>query len=121
MDNQQRFERLASGLAGGTKIASRKLANPHLSIEKAMDENRFLEGLKHLFGTPDQLGDTLFSYSIRELETGIEFEVYSAQSGPAYGGTLQHYDDLKTGKLKMEVLYVLLLFDTMIENVSDGT
>ena len=109
------FERLSRGAAGGIKLAPRRAVNPSLSHERAMDPDRFLHGLRARLGEPDPRGDSLFSYSVRDRGTGIEFEAYSAQSGPAYGGDIDHFAEVSRGEVRADVLEVLARFDAWVE------
>jgi len=46
----------------------------------------FLGRLWTLFGAPDLVGDSGFTYGLRDRQTGLGFTAYSGPSGPAYGG-----------------------------------
>jgi len=105
MTTEGRFERLASGAAGGTKLCA-----------AASDDDRFRRGLEHRFGAPDVVGDAAYSYSIRDRESGLEFEAYSAQSGPAYGGDVACFEQGPDGyRLRDSVRAALDAFDAWID------
>jgi hypothetical protein len=46
----------------------------------------FLGRLWTLFGSPDEVTDSGYTYGIRDLHTGLRFSAYSGASGPAFGG-----------------------------------
>ena len=46
----------------------------------------FLGRLWTLFGPPDEITDSGFTYGIRDLHVGLSFSAYSGASGPAFGG-----------------------------------
>ena len=113
-----RFQRLPEGTAGGAKIASRQAANPRLTAREANDERQFLALLRARLGEPDPRGDSAFSYSIRDTQTGVVFEAYSAQSGPSYGGSPpKHFVDFvgHDNRTKPEVMQVLADFERWLE------
>jgi hypothetical protein len=113
-----RFIRLPAGTAGGTKLCGRDQVNLALSHEEGMDVARFGRELAARLGPPDQVGDTDYSYSIRDTQTGVEFEAYAAQSGPAYGGSpSESYTDFESGdyRLKQDVLRTLTEFESWLE------
>lgn len=112
-----RFVRLPAGTAGGTKLCGRVQVNPTLSRDEAMDVARFGRKLAARLGPPDQVGDADYSYSIRDLQNGVEFEAYAAQSGPAYGGSPgESYTDFENGdyRLKQETLRTLTEFESWL-------
>lgn len=111
MKANKRFTRLPKGEAFGFKIATRKDINKKLSDFDAYDIEQFLASLKFLFGEPDNIVDNTLSYSIFDNKTMISFVAYSGNSGPAYGGGIYHFEDIKRGKLLPEVLESLLAFD----------
>ncbi len=115
MSARAAFERLPRGAAGGIKLCPRRAVSPSLSYEQAMDSARFLRGLRARLGEPDPRGDSLFGYSVRDTATGVEFEAYSAQSGPSYGGDPDYFADLARGKLRDDVLDALARFDAWVE------
>lgn len=114
------FERRPRGFAGSIKIIPRRNANPSLTFQQAMDPDRFLRGLRARLGEPDPSGDTLFSYLVRDRRTGIQFEAYSAQSGPAYGGSPAYYADISRGRVREDVMEVLTRFDAWVEAAAAG-
>jgi hypothetical protein len=109
------FERLPRRAAGGVKLCGRRTVNPSLTFERAMDPARFLRGLRARLGEPDPRGDSLYSYSVRDTVTGVEFEAYSAQSGPAYGGRMHYFTDEPPGQVREDVLDALTRFDPWVE------
>jgi hypothetical protein len=121
---RERFERLPRAAAGGAKIAGRHDANPRLAWAEASDDDRFLPLLRRRFGDPDDRGDVRFSYSIRDNETGVEFEAYSGASGPAYGGSPpDHFIDFENNdnRTKPEVMAVLAAFEEwLVEEKRDA-
>jgi hypothetical protein len=46
----------------------------------------FLGRLWTLFGPPDEITDSGYTYGIRDLQAGVRFSAYSGASGPAFGG-----------------------------------
>ena len=117
MEPGERFERLGPGVAGGTKLCGRRVVNPSLSVAEAMDVERFLRALRKRFGEPDHIGDEHYSYSIQDRDTGLTFEAYAAQSGPAYGGGVPYFDKLEParGWLRQDVFAMLASFDAWVE------
>jgi hypothetical protein len=114
MAHDLRFQRLGEGAAGGVKIATRRQANAGLSSAQAADANAFLALLQVRLGAPDKRGDVMFSYSVRDVLTGVEFEAYAGASGPAYGGVpADHFVDFEGGdnRTKQDVLDVLAVFE----------
>ena len=112
-----RFVRLPPGAAGGTKLCGRDVANPSLSYDASIDDRRFRIKLETRFGPPDRVGDAAYSYSVRDRTTNFEFEVYSAQSGPSYGGDVTYFEQGSSGyRLRDDVLAVLGDFDRWIES-----
>lgn len=114
-----RFKRLPGRAAGGAKIAGRRDANPRLTPREANDERQFLALLRKRLGEPDPRGDSAFSYSIRDTQTGVVFEAYSAQSGPSYGGSPpDHFIDFEANdnRTKPEVMQVLTDFERWLES-----
>lgn len=114
-----RFQRLTGRVAGGAKIASRRDANPRLTPREAMDVALFLALLRRRLGEPDPRSDSAFSYSVRDTQTGIVFEAYSAQSGPSYGGSPpDHFVDSEANdnRTKPEVMQVLADFERWLES-----
>lgn len=114
-----RFQRLPKGVAGGAKIASRRAANPRLTVREAVNEKPFLALLRKRLGEPDPRPDSDFSYSILDTQTGVVFEAYSAQSGPSYGGyPPEHFIDLEANdtRTKPEVMQVLADFERWLES-----
>src|SRR5512135_2913495 len=71
-----RFERDRS--LGGGKIRNRTRDAP---------VGDFLGRLWTLFGRPESIDDSGFTYGIRDRETGLRFYAYSGASGPAFGGS----------------------------------
>jgi hypothetical protein len=88
------FVRLPCHAAGGVKLCGRRVVNPSLWYEQSIDPDHFLYGLRARLGEPDPRGDSLYSYSERDTRTGVEFEAYSAQSGPAYGGRMDDFSEV---------------------------
>ena len=114
-----RFRRLPAGAAGGAKIASRQAANPRLTHREATDVRQFLALLRRRLGEPDPRSDSAFSYSIRDTQTGVVFEAYSAQSGPSYGGSPPaHFVDpgANDNRTRPEVMQVLADFERWLES-----
>jgi hypothetical protein len=120
---QQRFMRLAARAVGGAKLAGRRAVNPALSHKESFDSRRFGALLAARFGVPDTGGDDEYSYPIQDLETGVRFLAYSAQSGPAYGGSpadcFIDYDR-DDYRLKPEVLRALQDFEAWLTATSTG-
>lgn len=110
----ERFQRLSYGSAGGAKLAGRKDVNPDISWSEAMDDSGFLALLRRKLGAPERRGDSQYSYSVRDCETGFVFEIYSGLSGPAYGGSPpDHFVDFENNdnRTKPELLRVLAEFE----------
>lgn len=119
-----RFMRLAKGAAGGAKMASRRDANPRLAPLEAVADAPFLELLRERLGEPDQRGDSLFSYCVRDSMFGVDFEVYSGPSGPAYGGSPpDHFIDFERNdhRVRPEVLRSLADFEEWLATDDDGS
>ena len=100
-DSATRFTRLRAHAAGGAKLCGRRDVNPALSLEQAFDEASFHLLLEQHFGASDPPGDAEFIYCIRDEWTGLEFMVYSANSGPSYGGDPGLYETLADGGLTL--------------------
>lgn len=80
MANNTPFERAVPALANGTSlIMNREPRGPHSLAD-------FLARTWNLYGKPDAVHFEGFSYTFRHKESGTIFTVYSAGSGPAYGG-----------------------------------
>ncbi len=120
---QSRYVRLGPGEAGGVKLANRHLVNPDLSDDEVYDVRGFSALLTTRFGTPDPAGDADYSYSILDRHTGVRFEAYAAQSGPAYGGSpaecFVDYDN-DDYRLKPEVMQALVDFERWIGGKDDA-
>ncbi|NVK27965.1 MAG: hypothetical protein HWE14_07970 [Flavobacteriia bacterium] len=69
----------------------------------------FLSRIWAIAGPPNYIGFEGFSYTFRDTETNLIFSVYSAGSGPAYGGRAEQSDSL---------LPVIRAFDRMLDTVT---
>ena len=102
------------GTGGGVKLCGRNAVNPSLPADNVRDPSAFLRVLRAKLGEPDNVADANYSYSIRDLQTGVEFMAYSAQSGPAYGGSpVDCFVDFENNdyRLKPAVLETLTDFE----------
>ncbi len=115
MENKN-YTKLSEGQALGFKIATRKIVNDSLSEFEAYDNERFLKGLKILFGDGDLYDKARMSYSILDNKRNIIFEAFVGSSGPSYGGTVKDYSDITNLTLRQDVLESLLEFDQLLEN-----
>lgn len=113
----KRFIRLPKGSVLGFKIATRKAINQKLNDSEAFDHDLFIDSLKLLFGEPDSIGDGRVSYSIRDQVNQIDFEAFSGSSGPSYGGTIHHFENIVEAKLLETVKDTLLAFDIFLIEV----
>lgn len=117
-DMSSQYLRLSAGIGGGVKLCGRAHVNPTLSPTDALDVERFRRKLEARFGRPDHVADADYSYSVRDNLTGVEFEAYSAQSGPAYGGApADSFVDFDQDdyRIKPEVFRTLAAFDAWLE------
>lgn len=78
-----RFER-----AEISKVSGGKLRNWH-----SLDTGEFLSRIWANYGPPDEIGFEGFTYCFRDTETDMFFHVYSAGSGPAFGGNMSNRVD----------------------------
>lgn len=114
---QNRFLRLPAGTAGGVKLCGRDRVNSSLTPQQARDTALFLVALQNRLGLPDDASDADYSYSVRDQQSGVEFMAYSAQSGPAYGGSpVDSFMDFERNdyRIKPIVLSVLADFENWI-------
>ncbi|WP_108867886.1 hypothetical protein [Aquimarina aquimarini] len=116
---EERFIRLPKESVLGFKIATRKTVNQRLSDLEAFDHDLFIDCLNFLFGKPDVIGDGRLSYSIRDQVNKIDFEAFSGASGPSYGGTIHHFENIGEAKLLTAVRDTLLAFDICLIEASD--
>ena len=114
-DFAERFRRLPAGAVGGGKLAARFDVNLDLAFAAAMDSAAVGRKLEKVFGPSDPPGDADFFYCVEDTTTGVRFPVYSAQSGPAYGGPRTHFASLRPLTLADEVRAVLADFDRALE------
>ncbi len=117
-----RWIRLSTGAAGGAKLCGRGEVNSLLSLPEMTNTEHFGKILAARLGAPDFVADASFSYSICDTDSGIEFEIYSSVSGPAYGGApIDCFVDFKHGdnRIKPEVICILEEFEKWITHVSD--
>jgi|SRR6478672_4697016 len=84
------FERVDDSLAEGTSlIETREINNKSAVI------GDFLSRLWKLYGKPNEIEYEGFSYTLRDINSGLVFTAYSAGSGPAYGGKQEDAEKLK--------------------------
>jgi len=115
---KSRFIRLPAGTIGGLKLANRLDVNKALSYQEATDVERFGALLQRAFGPPDMDSDADYSYIVRDTDTDVVVCVYSAQSGPAYGGMPDEcFVDFESDdyRLKPEVQRTLTELDRWLE------
>lgn len=106
MNEINSFERVNDNLSNGTSlIKNREIKNPKAFI------GDFLSRIWKLYGKPKQISDDGFGYTFRDKKTGLIFTVYSAGSGPAYGGNSENIEKLKS---------IIERFDKMLDNTENA-
>jgi hypothetical protein len=82
----KRFERVSEDLIMGTSalFVGGDLVKPRVPCPLSV--GNVLSRLWALYGPPDSVQFEGFSYALRDTKTGLVFSVYSAGSGPGYGG-----------------------------------
>jgi len=114
---QDRFVRLPARAVGGAKLSGRAAVNPALTPAEAADVALFGRLLAARLGAPDHTSDADYTYCIRDQQNGVDFRAYSAQSGPAYGGSpADCFVDLENNdnRVKPGVLDTLASFETWL-------
>ncbi|WP_143774443.1 hypothetical protein [Niastella vici] len=100
MEVKNSFQRIDDKYAAGTSlIMNRNIAYVQAPI------GDFLSRIWNLYGKPTEISYEGFGYTFKDVKTGLIFTVYSAGSGPAYGG-----DDSNKDKL----LPIITRFDNML-------
>lgn len=106
MEIKNSFKRIDDKYASGTSlIMHRKMTNIQAPI------GDFLSRIWNLYGEPTEISYEGFGYTFKDVKTGLIFTVYSAGSGPAYGG-----DDKNEDKL----LPIITRFDKMLTETENA-
>ncbi|MER8608569.1 hypothetical protein NKH48_33685 [Mesorhizobium sp. M1233] len=109
-----RFTYIDDPYAKGGKLAGRRQVNPDLTVKDAVDVGLFRRQIGEALGAlPKRDGG--FSVVVADTYSGIHFKAYAAQSGPAYGGPIDYFEEFESGlRLRPDVEDVLRRFEQVI-------